>query len=95
VFIEIVCTAAAVRIRRKFRNPAPSRFRADLPPTFEAILVRALSREPAERPSMGELGDAFTELLSTPEAPPETLEPPHDIGDVPTTLMAWPPGRRE
>jgi serine/threonine protein kinase len=74
---------------------SPSRFRDDLPAAFEAVLTSALSRDPAERPRMGDLGDAFAALLDLPEPSVDTPEPLETTGDGATTVVAWPPARGE
>jgi CheY-like chemotaxis protein len=69
----------------------PSAWCPDLPPAFEAVLVRALSREPTERPTISELADLFQAVLATP--PPATGRPDPDETDMATmpTVVAWPP----
>jgi CheY-like chemotaxis protein len=43
----------------------PASWCRDLPPVFEAALVRALNRAPELRPTMAELAGVFTDILAT------------------------------
>jgi serine/threonine protein kinase len=71
-----------------------SRWCPELPPAFEALLGRALSREANERPTMEDLASAFAALAPTgtlessrapvPEFTEETTGP---------TVVGWAPGR--
>jgi CheY-like chemotaxis protein len=71
----------------------PAAWCPDLAPAFEAVLVRALSREPMERPSVSALAELFQSVLATPE--PAGDQPRSDDGDPGTmpTVVAWPPDR--
>jgi serine/threonine-protein kinase len=44
------------------RPPRPSWLRAQLPPALERLILRALAKDPAMRPSMDELATALTDL---------------------------------
>ncbi|HEX8968000.1 MAG TPA: serine/threonine-protein kinase [Chloroflexota bacterium] len=78
---------AVEAMRRKVESDPPlvRRLRPDVPPALEAVIYRALRRDPAERyQSMAELGYdlAHLESVSIPEYRPD-VPPPPPMGDLP------------
>jgi CheY-like chemotaxis protein len=72
-----------------------SLWRDDVPPDLEAVLARALSREPRERPAMADLGELFQQLLARLDLdqPAPVTSPEEDPAES-ETVMAWPPSPR-
>jgi serine/threonine protein kinase len=69
-------SAYALVIQKVIDNPpSPRTYRPDLDPTLEAICLKAIARQPANRyPSMSELAGALTAYLDSPG--PATAQPP-------------------
>jgi tetratricopeptide (TPR) repeat protein len=69
--------------------PLPHTLRADLPPTAEQVILKALAKEPGDRyPSCKALAEAFTAAVNAPVEPGEWYAdaPPVD-GSAPTTQV--------
>jgi len=83
--------------------PAPRQFRLDLPPAAEAVILKALAKDPAARyRSAGELARAFRAALPAQPAqapsgkPRRTAEPPPEpatVGKVPEIKQEAKPAR--
>jgi CheY-like chemotaxis protein len=71
----------------------PSSWCRNLPPRFEAALVRALSREPDDRPSMAELAELFQSIVATPDAVSSAPGDGEQETDQQQTEITWPPER--
>jgi hypothetical protein len=85
--------------------PAPSSLNPDLPPTVEAVLIKALAKDPAARyPSAGALIEAYRAALDAPapaavepEVPPAPIAEPMPQADpfasliIPAALPETPP----
>ncbi|MCA9666077.1 MAG: serine/threonine protein kinase, partial [Myxococcales bacterium] len=76
----------------------PSRWRPDLPLAIERVVLRALSKEPARRPSsMGELARAFSAAVHAKDGGADALAEDEALADyvrgepVPTDLVAAAP----
>ncbi|MFF4155995.1 serine/threonine-protein kinase [Streptomyces sp. NPDC001678] len=60
----------------------PRRYRPDVPPAFEAYLLRMLAKQPEERPSAQEVADFFsgTAWRGTPQQPSSPMTSPFATG---------------
>ncbi len=97
-------TVAAVAVRQMLERPRPLRdHRPEVPPSVEALVLRALDRDPALRPATpadlaAALRSAPSDLPAAPAAVPSAPAPPAPsrapgAGSVPTTARprgAWP-----
>jgi hypothetical protein len=64
--------AGVISLKQRFAPPPPSRIVPGLPADLEALCLRLLRRDPAERPSEAEI---FAALGSVDEAPPRRRAP--------------------
>jgi beta-lactam-binding protein with PASTA domain/tRNA A-37 threonylcarbamoyl transferase component Bud32 len=92
-------SVAAIAYQHVGEDPIPpSRLAADVPPELDAVVLKALAKNPAERyQTAGELRDDIERLLAdrpVTAAPPPAAEPPVPVPPPTTVLVREPPRRR-
>lgn len=62
------------RLHRDITPPSPRRFNRDIPPTLEQIILKVLSKEPAQRyRSADQLGRVLRNIIQRPESYSQTM----------------------
>jgi serine/threonine protein kinase len=67
--------------------PPPSKLNPQLSPAIDAVILRALAKDPADRyPSISDFGSAFAQAALTASTEPAQGSQPLDDGDIQATL---------
>ena len=94
---EISTISEAIRYHTKETPPAPSTFRADLPKSLEAIILKAIAKRPADRwENAGALAAALGKLSGASAGEPEPTAVASEktaLADEPGPDVGAPPAR--